>query len=136
MSLPSFLELVSDRLRSAAVDLRAQHVAEVGFRLEAALAAVDELTALGFAILGGDVWQTQGPAPKPTYLNWHANRGPKEDWAAYGRRAAAHSRDRIAIFDTTQPDATALFVLVPGTETGYNELMGHRGDGYGAGQHP
>src|SRR5580704_9602324 len=76
MSLPSYLELLSDRLQSAAVDLRAQHVAEVGFRLQPALEAVDELAALDWAVLGGDVWQTGGSVPKPTYDNWHSDRGP------------------------------------------------------------
>jgi hypothetical protein len=129
MSLPPFLELLSGRLQSAAVDLRAQHVAEVGFRLQPALEAVDELAALDWAVLGGDVWQTGGSVPKPTYDNWHADRGPKEDWGAYVRRSADYSRNRITLFDTAQPSGTALFALVPSSEPGYNALMRDRGDG-------
>jgi hypothetical protein len=123
LPLPVFLELLSGHLQSAAVDLRPQQVAEVGFLCNHAIEAVKELAALNLAILGGDVWQAaQGSAPQLTYDNWHVDRGLHESWDAYVRRAAAHSRDRIAFFDSTQPDGATLFVLVPSTELHHEEL--------------
>ena len=123
LPLPVFLELLSESLQSAAVDLRPQQVAGVGFLLHHAIEAVNELAARHLAILGGDVWEArQGSAPQLTYDNWHADRGLHEGWDAYVRRAAAHSRDRIAFFDSTQPDGGALFVLVPSTEVHHEEL--------------
>ncbi len=69
----------------------------------------------------------EGSAPEPAYDNWHADLGPQEAWGTYVRRSAAHARDRITFFDSTQPTGTALFVLVPCSEEGYEELMAKYG---------
>lgn len=128
MQLPPFLTDLSDRLQSAAVDLRPQHVAEVGFRSHAALDAVAELAARNLAILGGDVWVAdEGSAPEPAYDNWHADLGPQEAWGDYVRRSEAHARDRIMFFDSIQPTGTARFVLVPCSEQRYEDLMAEYG---------
>ena len=91
--------------------------------------AVNELAALGIAILGGDVWETwKGTDPQPSYDSWHADRAPEESWGAYVGRAAAHARDQIAFFDSIQPQAgRALFVLVADSEEQYDHLMAEFG---------
>lgn len=129
LPLPAFLALLSHDVQSAAVDLRPQHVAEVGFRLQLALTAVDELAALRLAILGGDVWETAGGSePQPSYDSWHADRAPDESWDAYVGRSAGHARDRISFFDSIEPEGgSALFVLVADSEEQYDHLMAGRG---------
>ena len=128
LPMPAFLAVLSQALQSVAVDLRPYGVAEVGFRVHPALMAIDELAALGLAILGGDVWETRDGTEQPSYDNWHADRAAEESWDAYVGRAADHARDRIAFFDSIQPQGgRALFVLVADTEGQYDRLMA----GYG-----
>lgn len=122
LALPIWIELLSGSLQAAAVDLRPQHVAEAGFHLEAALAVVDELAVLDWAILGGDVWDIADSIPKPAGLNWAAEKGREECWDEFVARAAADARDRISFFED-QGSLPTLYVLVASTEPQYHDLM-------------
>lgn len=67
---------VSDQLRSRAIDLRSQGVAEVGFGMQPALDAVTELETHGVAVVGADVWtmQTGNHLQAHAAFGWSTNR--------------------------------------------------------------
>lgn len=121
LSLPKFLALLNETLQKEAVDLRAQHVAEVGFAKPSALAAVRALAAAGHAVLGGDVW-LRGPAgPRFGGDVWAAKPNPGESWLAFVNRAAALSEEKIGVL-AAHHGSDALFVLTTADEPEFARL--------------
>ena len=98
LQLPAYLTQLTDRIRREAIDLRPQHVADVGFHVQPALDAVGELETHGVAVLGADTWTVRdGEQPRvfPS-LGWAvADLAAQEEWQDYVRRAAAAARERI-----------------------------------------
>jgi hypothetical protein len=129
LSLPDWLGVLSDELQFAAVDRRAQHVADVGFPAESALKAVAELERHDLAILGSDVWTERHEREPEIFpsLGWATSRrGPQERWNAYVRRVAALALDRIrsvSVYAHDEGWGSLLFALVSCDEQRSEPLM-------------
>lgn len=78
-------------------------------RRDEALAAIDQLEALGVPILGGDVYQLVNELPEHTYDSWYCDRGADEADPTYLRRSADEARRYIQAYLVGQ----AVFSIVP-----------------------
>ncbi|WP_170305784.1 Imm40 family immunity protein [Pseudoduganella ginsengisoli] len=80
---------------------------------EAALKALQQLSAIGVAILGGDVYVVQGENIEPNYDNWYCNREAEENEADFVARSVAKAQRYIVNYLTSANNV--LFAIVPNT---------------------
>lgn len=74
-----------------------------------AIRAVNELEALGFPVLGGDVYQLVDRSPEHTYDNWYCDQEPGELYSAFLKRSSAKARSYIENYSVNG----VLFSMVP-----------------------
>ena len=124
LELPDFLALLSEPLQLAAVDLRPWHVAEAGLPPAAALAAIRELVAACWAVLGGELWELEQGAWHFGGEQWGVNRrGKNEDWPAYVERAGSVAEDRVRSLKERGEAPKAIWALQAVSEERYQELL-------------
>ncbi|MGH8601616.1 MAG: Imm40 family immunity protein [Gammaproteobacteria bacterium] len=78
---------------------------------EAALAALEQLTAAGVAVLGGDVYAVSGANVESNYDSWYCNRDSGEAEADFVERSIAKAKSYIANYRATA--GSVLFAIVP-----------------------
>ncbi|MFC5473993.1 Imm40 family immunity protein [Paraherbaspirillum soli] len=78
---------------------------------EAALAALDQLSAIGVAVLGGDVYAVSGSNVESNYDNWYCNRESNETEIDFIKRSVAKAKSYIANYQITA--GSVLFAIVP-----------------------
>jgi hypothetical protein len=80
---------------------------------DAALVALEQLAALGVAVLGGDVYAVSGANAESNYDSWYCDREGGELEAAFVERSIAKARNYIANYHA--PPRSVLFAIVPNT---------------------
>ncbi len=74
-----------------------------------AIRAINELEALGFPVLGGDVYQLVDESPEQTYDNWYCDQESGELNSAFLKRSSEKARCYIGSYSMSG----ALFSIVP-----------------------
>ncbi|SRR6266571_5012535 len=116
----SCLDVVGESVRAQAIDLSPWGVLEHAFRSEDAIEAVNEITAAGIAVLGGDLWKQFHARPRPAHENWHVERHPGEQWQGYVARSQQTALAFIQEHGTKQE---VIFVLVCADEKTYSNFV-------------
>lgn len=78
---------------------------------EAALVALEQLSAMKVAVLGGDVYVVSDASVEPNYDNWYCNRGSGEADSDFVKRSIAEARSYIANYQANTE--SILFAIVP-----------------------
>jgi hypothetical protein len=78
---------------------------------DAALAALEQLSAMQVAVLGGDVYAVSGVNVESNYDNWYCNRDGGEAEIDFIERSIAKARDYIANYQASA--GSVLFAIVP-----------------------
>ncbi|MEW9899031.1 Imm40 family immunity protein [Chitinivorax sp. PXF-14] len=78
---------------------------------EAALAALEQLSAIKVAVLGGDVYAVNGANVESNYDNWYCNRDGGEADADFVERSIAKARSYITNYRANA--GSVLFAIVP-----------------------
>ena len=81
---------------------------------DAALAALERLSAMKVAVLGGDVYAVSGVNVESNYDNWYCNRDSGEVDADFAERSIAKARSYIANYRVKS--GAVLFAIVPSVE--------------------
>jgi len=82
---------------------------------EAALKALEELSAKGIAVLGGDVYAISEQGIESNYDNWYCNRDAGESHPDFVARSISKAIRYIANYNA--PAGRVLFAIVPSVET-------------------
>lgn len=98
-----------DDILSCGVSLEAEGVHNFGLDRQSALHALTKIRDLGYAILGGDVFEWHEGRLVHTYDNWCAERLHGESFTAFVGR----SNDLATRYVSEYPVAGRLFALVP-----------------------
>lgn len=76
-----------------------------------ALSALQQLSIIGVAVLGGDTYSVAGPVVQPNYDSWYCNRDRGEPNADFVERSIAKAMDYIGKYQA--PVGGVLFAIVP-----------------------
>jgi hypothetical protein len=98
-----------DSILSYGISLSCVGVKNWALERDNALRAVNELEALGFPVLGGDVYQLVDEFPEQTYDNWYCDQEPGELDYAFLKRSSEKARGYIGSCSMSG----ALFSIVP-----------------------
>jgi hypothetical protein len=77
----------------------------------AALIALDQLNAIGVAVLGGDVYDVSGSNLEPSYDSWYCNRDAGETPQDFVARSFAKAKSYISNYQA--PAGSVFFAIVP-----------------------
>ena len=78
---------------------------------QAALIGLEQLSAIGVAVLGGDVYAVSGENVESNYDNWYCNRNSGEADADFVERSITKARNYIT--DYQAATGNVLFAIVP-----------------------
>ncbi|MBV8619169.1 MAG: hypothetical protein JOY84_09930 [Curvibacter sp.] len=77
----------------------------------AALAALEQLSTMKVAVLGGDVYAVSGANVESNYDNWYCNRDSDETEADFIERSITKAKSYIANYQANA--GSVLFAIVP-----------------------
>lgn len=100
-----------DSILSAGHSLKSVGVRNWALEREVALKALEQLSTVGVAVLGGDVYVVKGNRVESNYDNWYCNRGAGEADADFVARSIANARSYIANYQASAENV--LFAIVP-----------------------
>ena len=78
---------------------------------ESALTALEQLSAMEVAVLGGDVYEVSNTNAESNYDNWYCNRDSGEAEAVFVERSITKARNYIANYQAKA--GSVLFAIVP-----------------------
>jgi len=79
--------------------------------LDPALTALDQLSAIGVAVLGGDVYDVTEGSAEPSYDNWYCNREVGESQPEFVARSIAKAKSYINSYRASP--GSVIFAIVP-----------------------
>jgi hypothetical protein len=100
-----------DSILNAGRSLESVGVRNWALERDAALSALDKLSAIGVAALGGDVYVVNGQGIEANYDNWYCNRDVGENEVDFVVRSITKAKSYIENYQT--PAAGVLFAIVP-----------------------
>ena len=100
-----------DLILSVGRTLESAGVRNWALERDAALAALEQLSAMGVAVLGGDVYSVSGTNVESNYDSWPCNRDSGEAEADFVERSTVKAMDYIANYQATA--GNVLFAIVP-----------------------
>lgn len=98
-----------DSILSYGISLSCVGVKNWALGRDDAIRAINELEALGFPVLGGDVYQLVGEFPEQIYDNWYCDQEPGELDSDFLKRSSEKARGYIGSYSMSG----ALFSIVP-----------------------
>ncbi len=101
-----------DAILSRGVSLESIRVNNWALTRQQALDVLDKFTALGIAVLGGDVYNIKDEVIKASYDNWYCNPLVNESKDVFIQRSLVYARNYICGYSDSEAD-TVRFVLVP-----------------------
>lgn len=100
-----------DSILSAGRSLEEVGVSNWALERQAALAAIERLSRIGVAILGGDVYLINASEVELTYDNWHCNQETGESDLEFVKRSVTKARNYITQYEARK--GAVLFAVVP-----------------------